>query len=187
MRKIGVKYGFGVDEDTGLYIEDDTATVYGKWGVWIIDTTAATVPEAESEQYFSAENIRIHYLTEGDSYNLMLGSVFSTKSSIIEDEEFTGVNKNIFGLDQGLRTIKSLISSNSTVCEGYSSEEEPTCMVIFEKDASTKGYLDDDLYTIQNLLIHVKTLSSETESSATANSREIFKLGLILAVFKLLL
>lgn len=178
MRKIAVTHGFGVDENTGLYIEDDTATVYGKWGVWVVDTTAARVPE--SEPYFSAENIRIHYLTEGDSYNLTSGAVYSTKSSIIEDQEFTAINRNIFGLDQGLRTIKSLISSNSTVSEGYSSEEDPTCMVVFEKDDSTKGYLDDDLYTIQNLLLHVKT-----SGSATIISQGIWKFGLVLAVYKI--
>lgn len=178
MRKIEVMYGFGVDENTGLYIENDTASVYGKWGVWIVNTTGATIPEPY--QFFSAKNVRIHYLTEGDSYNLTSGNVFSTKSSIVEQESITDINNNIFGLDQGLRTIKSLISSNSTVSVGYSREEDPTCMVTFEKDELTTGYLDDELYTIQNLLLHV-----QTKSSSTAIYRNgILKIGVILTVLK---
>lgn len=162
-------HGFGVDEDTGLYIENDTATVYGNWGVWVIDMNAATV--SENTQHFSADNIRIHYLTEGDSYNLTSGIVLSTKSSINEVETAMEINNNIFGTDQGLRTIKSLISSTSTVSEGYSRDEDPTCMVVFEKDESTKGYFDDDLYTIQNLLLHVNTKSnSATTDSTTGDS-----------------
>lgn len=167
MRQIGVTHGFGVDVDTGLYIEDDTATVYGTWGVWIIDTTTVTVPE--DEKYFSAENIRVNYLTEGDSYNITSGVVQSIKPSIVERETFTTVNNNIFGLDQGLRTMKSLISSISTVSEGYSQEEDPTCMIVFEKDEITEGYLSDNLYTIQNLLLHVRTKST-SETTAQSSS-----------------
>lgn len=181
MRKIEVMHGFGVDENTGLYIEDDTATVYGRWGVWVVDATAARVPE--NQQFFSAENIRIHYLTEGDSYNLASSIVSSTKSSINEEEISTEVNRNIFGLDQGLETIKSLISSTSTKSEGYSREEDPMCMVVFEKDVSTKGYLDGDSYTIENMLLHVKTLSS----SATIQNERFVIFGLILALVKFFL
>lgn len=197
MRKIDVAHGFGVDENTGLYIENDTATVYGNWGVWIVDTTAAKFPQAE--QFFSAENIRVHYLTEGDSFNLTSGIVASTKSSIVEQETMIETNNNIFGLDQGLRTIKSLISSNSTVSEGYSREEDPTCLVVFEKDERTRGYLDDDLYTIQNLLLHVKTKGDtattveqngtsttiqQNGNSASIQQTVFLKFGLMVAVLR---
>lgn len=178
MRKIEVMHGFGVDENTGLYIENQTATVYGKWGVWIVDTSAATtIPN--DRQYFSAENVRIHYLTEGDSYDLSSGDVFTAKPSIDEQETTVETSNNIFGLDQGLRTIKALISSNSTVSEGYSREEDPTCVVVFEKDESTKGFLDDDLYTIRDLLLHVKTKGI---SSATIYDKVHLRIVLILAV-----
>ncbi|XP_037049004.1 cyanophycinase-like [Bradysia coprophila] len=191
MRKIGVTLGFGVDENTVLYIENDTAAVYGEWGVWIIDTSEARIPdESRGSLYFSAENIRIHYLTEGDSYNLTSGNVFSTKPSIVEQETSIVINNNIFGLDQGLRTMKSLISSNSTASEGYSREEDPTCMVIFEKDEKTKGHIDDDdQYTVKDLLLHIQTKNNSTAESAAIMlyDMNIVKIGLLFALKTIIL
>lgn len=191
MRKIAVTLGYGVDEDTGIYFEYDTASVYGKWGVWIIDTSAARIPSGS--KYFTAENIRIHYLTEGDSYNLTSGNVFSTKPSIVERETSTDINSSIFGTDQALRTIKSLVSSTSKAREGYSREEDPSCMVVFEKDEKTKGYIDDDdQYTIDGLLLRIQTenesIDDIDESAAVMLcGMNILKIGLLLAFSKFII
>lgn len=186
MRTIEVTLGFGVDEDTGLYIENDIASVYGKWGVWVIDTSAARIPDdSRDSKHFAAENIRVHYLTEGDSFNLTSGIVFSTKPAIIEQDTATAINYNIFGLDQGLRTMKSLVSSTSKTSEGYSNEEDPTCMVVFEKDEKTKSHVDDeDQYTVEELLLHIKTKENSTVESRAVMlyDMNIMKIGLLLAI-----
>ncbi|KAJ6645247.1 Cyanophycinase [Pseudolycoriella hygida] len=174
MRSVGVVHGFGVDEDTALYIHNDVANVYGTWGVWIIDKTTETIPDAQD--YFASDNIRIHYLTEGDSYNVITKEVTSTKAIVTSVDGIAYASISIFGRDQGLRSIKSLVVSNSNVSRGLSRENNPTCEVVFEKDERTRSYVSESQYTIANLLLHMGaeglvtgTPSTETPHTTTPN------------------
>lgn len=161
MVKTGVTNGFGVNEETAFYINKDIATVYGSWGVWIIDTSTSRIPE--NQKHFSIENVRVHYLTDGDTYNFFSQDIYTSKSIIpFEDDIPVPTSNDVFGKNEALDSIKSLIRSNSTVSHGYSDEDDPTCMITFEKDSFTKGYYSDGLYTIVNLLLHVKTKSSNS-------------------------
>lgn len=100
MKNIGHIYGLGVDEDTAVYIYDDIVTVYGTWGVWIIDNSEATFPTTNS--YFAAQSVRIAYLTEGDSYNLTNKMVTSVKPVITGENGGAYNSDDIFSTDEAL-------------------------------------------------------------------------------------
>ncbi|MEO0884115.1 MAG: cyanophycinase [Pseudomonadota bacterium] len=66
--------GFGIDENTALFVEGALARVIGEYGVFFVDMKDANV-DLEASTF---ENIRIDYLDDGDAMNL---DKFTTKTS----------------------------------------------------------------------------------------------------------
>lgn len=58
----GVTTGFGVDENTALFIQGNEASVVGEYGVFVIDMQLASYDTTAG----TAENIRFSYLDNGD-------------------------------------------------------------------------------------------------------------------------
>ncbi|MDJ0957281.1 MAG: cyanophycinase [Arenicellales bacterium] len=58
-------YGFGIDENTALFVDGTQALVRGETGVVVVDRKAAKVDLAHS-----IENINISFLDDGDGYDL---------------------------------------------------------------------------------------------------------------------
>ncbi len=66
MRAAGVTQGFGVDENTALFVEGDVARVRGEYGVMLIDLgDGETDPEGLDTQHF-----RLSYVDDGDWIDL---------------------------------------------------------------------------------------------------------------------
>lgn len=79
--------GAGIDENTAIKIVNGVGTVIGESGVYFFDVSNAKV--SDGSQY-SVANVRVHYLTEGDSINM---KDFSKVN-------FASYKKNIKGREQ---------------------------------------------------------------------------------------
>ena len=66
MAKAGVQRGFGIDENTALFVEGHRARVIGEYGVFVVDMSEAlTDPRGRT-----FENIGFSYLDDGDGIDL---------------------------------------------------------------------------------------------------------------------
>jgi cyanophycinase len=65
--------GVGLDEDTAAIIQGGSLKVIGRAAVYVVDGTEVThsnVAEAEADYALSMHGVRLHVLTEGDSFDL---------------------------------------------------------------------------------------------------------------------
>ena len=71
MQESGAKRGFGIDENTALFVEGKTARVIGEYGVFVFDLAEVKVdPDRRL-----VENIGVSYADNGDSCDLETGEV----------------------------------------------------------------------------------------------------------------
>ncbi|CAL8109710.1 unnamed protein product [Orchesella dallaii] len=156
MKATNKQFGIGVDEDTALLVDQDTATVYGRYGVWIVNSTEATFPN--STEYFEATNVKINYLTEGDSFNISTGQIITSKPQVTDTDGDVYESDDIFSTDEALRSISSLATSVETRSVGYSADSRPTARIVFEKLSTTKFFKDGNNLAIANLRLDIGTL-----------------------------
>ena len=71
MQASGAKRGFGIDENTALFVEGKTARVIGEYGAFVLDLAEAKV----DHQARLIENIGFSYADDGDSCDLETGEV----------------------------------------------------------------------------------------------------------------
>ena len=65
--------GVGIDEDTAVILEKGRMKVIGRAAVYVVDgaeVTHSNVAEAEADYALSMHDVRLHVLTEGDSFDL---------------------------------------------------------------------------------------------------------------------
>jgi len=128
--------------------------VYGSNGVTIFDLSESVKYQSK---YFQLKNVKVHYLTEGDSYNLLTKAVFSTKPPILVPQYKEGIDSNdILGEYDGSLLLTRLVDqipiSNrglSKVPDGFP-QNSPIFEIIFRRSAQTKGYKLEDKYTVVN-------------------------------------
>ncbi|MEO1251933.1 MAG: cyanophycinase [Pseudomonadota bacterium] len=68
--------GFGVDENTALFIDGDEARVCGEYGVFFVDMRRADIDAAASRY----DQIRISYLDDGDAIDLKSYAITAAES-----------------------------------------------------------------------------------------------------------
>jgi cyanophycinase len=67
MQTTGTTFGFGVDENTGMFIDKGLARIIGETGIILADLSQAHVsPDGKNFQ-----GVRISYLDDGDSYDVI--------------------------------------------------------------------------------------------------------------------
>lgn len=71
MQASGARRGFGIDENTALFVEGKTARVIGEYGVFVFDLEQARVDHRRR----LIENIVFSYADDGDSVDLESGEV----------------------------------------------------------------------------------------------------------------
>ncbi|MGD9619590.1 MAG: cyanophycinase [Mycolicibacterium sp.] len=71
MQESGTKRGFGIDENTAMFVEGKIARVIGEYGVFVFDLAEAKVDPSRK----LIENIRVSYADDGDSCDLQTGQV----------------------------------------------------------------------------------------------------------------
>ena len=156
MTSLNVTLGVGIDEYTCLYYNDGVSTVYGRNGVFIVDTTFSLKTQSD---YFHLKNIKLHYLSAGDSFNFKTKKLstskkaispsisgFSDSNDILSSYECTRLMTRLvdqFGFENLGRTR---IPTDST----YPSST-PVFNILFYKDQETAGYKNGNSYTIENI------------------------------------
>jgi cyanophycinase-like exopeptidase len=146
----------GPDEGTGIRIRQNVGTVFGLGGVYIIDASRAVWSSGRGTYHpLSVTGIKLHYLTEGDTYNFNTGIV-TPKSGKTEITSPTGtVYKTVdaFGPYETSKTILSLADSSAAkvTVKGKKAPDTtfadgPTFDITYTKAAKTKAYRSDDTY-----------------------------------------
>jgi cyanophycinase len=65
--------GLGIDENTAAMVEGEVFKVIGSGAVYVVDGTDVSycnVAEARSESALSMHDVRVHVLSDGDSFDL---------------------------------------------------------------------------------------------------------------------
>jgi cyanophycinase len=141
--------GFGVDEDTAIVYRNHTVEVIGTSGILIIDTSTAKMKETQWGP--KAENIILHYLEGGDSFNLETGEflINAGRKKIKKGKEYYKkypLDTNIFGKDAVKEILTAgLVDNYQDRSEGlsFTLDKEGSgigMQFIFKKTDKTIGY-----------------------------------------------
>jgi hypothetical protein len=153
--------GVGIDELACLYYKNGIGTVYGEHGVIIADISEAfKVPG----RYFQMKNVRLHYLSSGDSFNFKTKKITSTKA-VITNPTYLGYadSNDILSSYECSRLITRLVDQVGAFNLGKTStpadESYPVDTALFDlifyKEEETKGYKKGDLYTVENAYLDI--------------------------------
>ncbi len=155
MTELKTNLGIGVDENTAVYLTDDTAYVYGQNGITFADGRIAK--QYQDSKHFKTSNVRINVLTEGDQFNLKTLQVISNKTKITNPTYAGNLNSdNIFGAYQSQKLMNRLVHQIDDVNIGRSIQNGPGFEFQFKKDEASKGYFDNDKYTVENVIMDIK-------------------------------
>ncbi len=109
----GDRLGLGIDENTALVVEADSAWVVGESGVLVLDARAATSEDGGNGGY----GVRVHLLGAGDRLNLRTGAVRPdpAKIGVPEGEEpFADPDADLFAPWSLLRVLLELATAPDT-------------------------------------------------------------------------
>lgn len=131
--------------------------MYGQRGVTIVDISDAI---RFSGKYFRMQNVRVHYLTEGDRYDFKSKTVTSSKPPIITPQYKNRTDsEDIFNSYEASRLLVRLVDHTtlynrgiSAVPDGYPSDA-PIFELTFRKNAQTKGFRSGNAYTVVNAVL----------------------------------
>lgn len=157
----GKNFGFGIDSDTSLSVENGVMRVIGQDGVTILDLRRARVDR--NAEFFNIRNVRISYIREGDSYNANRKRFRLTGSPVVESGDTQIINEDIMDeLDGGgfqmVTLLTDLAGSTQKSARGFSSSESPRYLVTLTKDRKTRSAVQDDRVSVTNVLLSVETL-----------------------------
>ncbi len=142
----------GPDEGTGIRITEGVGTVFGLGGVYIVDAANASWSSGKgTSNPFSVTGIKLHYLTEGDTYDFGTGVVTpkSGKTEIIESATTPYKTNDAFGAYETSKTILSLANSTASSVTVKAKKapditfvEGPTFDITYTKGNGTAAYVD---------------------------------------------
>jgi len=149
--------GLGGDEGTSMMIRrgeqgEREGTVIGHNGFYVVDVSDAAFPETT---HFEAENVIIHFLTEGDRYNFDTGQVIPTdeKETTLPSGDALYDSEYIFGNNyETTKAIIDLVLSDDDYLEkavqtlGRFGSEAPEFSVTLRKSTDTQSYIEDSYY-----------------------------------------
>ncbi|MBQ8589928.1 MAG: S-layer homology domain-containing protein [Firmicutes bacterium] len=125
----GVDVGIGPDESTGVQLQEIDGemigTIVGPRGVFFVDASEAVYSEAGSEN-FDVENLRIDYLTEGDTYNFETREIVIAegKETVEETVETPYRTISVFTAYGTTKTMLSLTESTSDIAVGIAGGDD---------------------------------------------------------------
>ncbi|MEA3322462.1 MAG: cyanophycinase [Bacillota bacterium] len=151
MRDTSHEIGVGLDEGTALEIKGDIGKVVGENGVWILDASGATFNEKGTSPGFEVEDIIVHYLTEGDTFNMVTKEVIpaENKQEVDRSDATPYQSPNLFSGEY--ESTKSLLSfAKSTVTEQVTTVKGDASDLVFalqwKKGVISKYYQSDVNY-----------------------------------------
>jgi cyanophycinase len=153
-RDLGHAFGVGVDENTAFYVNGSLGRVYGQRGVFIADAGDTSYGNG---RYFSASNLRLSYLTSGDTYHFGNRSVYSAKASITRPRyKQIRDSSDIFGPYETTTTLTRVVDTqNVSVLYGDSYDRNPTFTLRFSQTDRTRGYVINGQYTVDQARVDV--------------------------------
>lgn len=79
MVDIGISMGVGIDELAVFFYDNGIGRIYGRNGVFVVDGSEAyTLPG----KYFKIHNVKVHYLSENDTFDFKSKTLTSAKQLI---------------------------------------------------------------------------------------------------------
>lgn len=156
LRDTGKPIGIGADEGTALAITEENGdligTVAGYNGIFILDASQAEYT-AKDSGLFGVKGLRLHYLTEGDTFNFTknLCIVADTKKKAMGEGALYN-SEDIFGGYETTRTLVALANATEEVAKGKVAKptdfgaETPEFVVLFKKTGETECYTSDIPY-----------------------------------------
>ncbi|MDP2236715.1 MAG: cyanophycinase [Bacteroidales bacterium] len=162
---------FGIDENTALvfYAKENLIKVAGTAGLTILDASVAVNNQTGS--FNSTENLRIHYLENGDAFHLLTGEIVPAegKKLINKDENYNTSNPIPGGMfSSGSFGFHNLLTKHLMDNKGLNAveslnffEDGKAFHVRLSKNISSKGYISEkagkkDSYTIVDISMDIK-------------------------------
>lgn len=162
---------FGIDENTALvyYGKENLMKVAGTAGVTILNASNAKINKTNSN--YNTENLRIHYLENGDTFLLLTNEVIPAegKRLIIGDEYYNNTNPFPGGMfSTGNTGFHSLITKYLMDNRGLDhveslnfTDRENAFLISLSKNGDSKGYMKEndsgkDSYTIIDVKMDIK-------------------------------
>jgi cyanophycinase len=158
--------GVGIDEYACLYYEDGVGTVYGRNGVFIADTTEAVKGES---QYFHLKNVKVHYLSSGDSFNFKTRRLTTAKKALAPTISGFSDSSDILSAYECTRLLTRLVDQAGLENLGRTRiprdeaypRSTPLFSLLFYKDTETKGFRRDTSYAVENVRLDVSAESRQ--------------------------
>ncbi len=169
--------GIGIDEDTAAVCQGDTIEVLGSSGILVVDVAAAKAAGDftwSTDSGFKAKGIVLHYLEEGDSYNIATRTPLPRpeRKPIVEGKQENAdypLETNLFGRD----TFRDMLVDG--MAENQKGEASGIAFTLdkdgrgtgsqwtVRKTAKTGAYYasikDKDTYTVTNVSLEVQPVS----------------------------
>ncbi len=143
--------GIGVDENTAFIVKGDDLSVVGETGAFIVDTSRARWKR--EGDYMGVVGVRVHYLDDGDGFDLATGEARPGPGKSLIEEPAYGerpLETDLFSAYTFLDMVtKGLVDSSADSCKGISfsvaiEEGRPQTgsgiRWTFRKGADTVGY-----------------------------------------------
>jgi cyanophycinase len=151
MRDTSHEIGVGLDEGTALEIKGDIGKVVGENGVWILDASGATFNEKGTSPGFEVEDIIVHYLTEGDTFNMVTKEVIpgENKQEVDRRDATPYQSPNLFsGEYESTKSLLSFAKSTETeqVTTVKGDASDPVFALQWKKGVISKYYQSDVNY-----------------------------------------
>jgi cyanophycinase len=178
-------FGVGIDEDTALVLSDDIGEIIGSSGVYFFDLS--NIHTSNNGNVF-AENILVHYLTEGDAFDFkILKPVIQREKSSLKGHEIYSTTfstcEDLFNspdnhswhpeYEENWRFVTTdLFKSKVNTVYSYTWENSPTIRFDFTKTDDSEGFVlrgdtrDNDKVSYINLMLKYEEYGSDDESNA---------------------
>lgn len=158
MNQLKATLGVGIDEYACLLYKDGLGTVYGRNGVFIADTSTAT---AIQSQYFGLKNVKVTYLSAGDSFNFKTRQMITSKPPITPTISGFSDSTDVLADYECTRLLTRLIDQlgNENLGRTRIPEDEdypkdtPHFDILFYKDGATKGFKSGNSYAAGNVWV----------------------------------
>lgn len=164
LKNVGTGVGYGIDQNTALYLNGDVATVYGNGDVYVAEATAANFPATTK---FSATGARLSLLSAGDSFKFSTRAITTSKPAIttpaysgyLDASDVFAVDANGVGATTTSFThaVDQTSAYNNGSAPADAANGDPLGFTLkFYKDATTVAFKNSSgKYTIKKALIDV--------------------------------
>lgn len=174
MKSVGQQRGYGIDENTALFVEGAAAKVVGEYGVLSIDLTDAVFDDRGN----TWQDFRLTYLDHGDSIDLRNGKVYPAEAkrrvrkADIAYRAPIRSRRNAFGAYAIYDLMARLVLGDpkaypSDKVEAFDARTGFNTVVLLERDARTRCLIDTPEEGLRMTGVDFQCTINRTRLSAT--------------------